>query len=387
MLTREIAQEIVFETMSRLHRNVNMMDGNGVIVASGDSTRVDTLHEAAVEVIRTGQPVIIGKDDRHRWKGAEPGVNLPIVFHQQTVGVVGITGTPEDLLPFAELVKMTTEMMIKQSYFKLQSEWRQITKDMIIQELIKPAPSDREGIQHRLDALGTDFKPPYQVAVILFPNRSSHTQELLERLEASLGTVHTISSFQHVNQLTVIFFGESEERIRSKIIRITEDYRNKAVASVAGLSSLVASIGQITHAYREAEVALRFAVKSGQAFTSYLAIETQALLYEIPADRRARFVDRLLPKVSPKMLMTLRAFFECNLNIARTAERLGIHRNTLIYRLAQIKEATGCDPQTFEEAVTLQWLVWLGGGKHRLQQGGQPRRTNFDASMPFMDRI
>lgn len=48
MLTREIAQTIVLETSLRLNRNINIMDEKGIIIASGDPSRIDNIHEGAL---------------------------------------------------------------------------------------------------------------------------------------------------------------------------------------------------------------------------------------------------------------------------------------------------------------------------------------------------
>lgn len=46
------------------------------------------------------------------------------------------------------------------------------------------------------------------------------------------------------------------------------------------------------------------------------------------------------------------ALFENDLNIKLTAQKLYMHRNTLIYRLNKLKAATGLDITTFSGAIT-----------------------------------
>jgi len=55
----------------------------------------------------------------------------------------------------------------------------------------------------------------------------------------------------------------------------------------------------------------------------------------------------------PELLETLDAFLLSNLNLTQTAERLKIHRNTVIYRLDRLAEKLGKDPRRFEDAVEL----------------------------------
>jgi hypothetical protein len=67
-------------------------------------------------------------------------------------------------------------------------------------------------------------------------------------------------------------------------------------------------------------------------------------------------VKKVLSLASPLSLEeelrhTAGEFLFCNLNITDTANKLFIHRNTLIYRLGRIKSLTGYDIRNFLEAV------------------------------------
>lgn len=55
----------------------------------------------------------------------------------------------------------------------------------------------------------------------------------------------------------------------------------------------------------------------------------------------------------PELIETLEVFLKANLNLTQTAEELGVHRNTVIYRLDKITETLGRDPRAFEDAVEL----------------------------------
>jgi len=53
------------------------------------------------------------------------------------------------------------------------------------------------------------------------------------------------------------------------------------------------------------------------------------------------------------LIRTIRTFAECSLNVKETARRLGVHTNTVYFRLNQIKQRTGSDPRTFSGTSTL----------------------------------
>lgn len=75
----------------------------------------------------------------------------------------------------------------------------------------------------------------------------------------------------------------------------------------------------------------------------------QASVAKIVADQEA------LGFMQPDDLLhkTFSSFLSSNLSITETARSLGLHRNTVAYRLNKIKSTTGLDPAKFTEAVLL----------------------------------
>lgn len=54
-ITHQLAQDIVDKTMSILGKNINIMDEKGVIIGSGDKSRLNQFHEGAAKVIKEGK--------------------------------------------------------------------------------------------------------------------------------------------------------------------------------------------------------------------------------------------------------------------------------------------------------------------------------------------
>ena len=66
-------------------------------------------------------------------------------------------------------------------------------------------------------------------------------------------------------------------------------------------------------------------------------------------------LDRLGENV--EIIQTLEAFFNFDMSLTKTAETLGIHRNTLVYRLDRITETLSLDPRTFDDAVQIKLAI------------------------------
>ena len=73
------------------------------------------------------------------------------------------------------------------------------------------------------------------------------------------------------------------------------------------------------------------------------------------ADRKAELAHQILsPLLSDEQLFkTVQAFLASGLNLTDAAEKLHIHRNTLIYRLDKTKKLIHLDPRHFDDALQI----------------------------------
>ncbi|MCF8566852.1 helix-turn-helix domain-containing protein [Alicyclobacillus tolerans] len=354
MLTREIAEEIVRETMKRLNRNINIMDNTGTIIASGDPTRIDQFHQGALEVLKSGRALIITENNLEQFEGAQLGINLPIEFQGKTLGVIGITGHPGEVEKFGELVKMTTEMMVEQSFLASQWDWNQRITSMLIEEVIKQVPN-WGFVEHNLELLATHLSPPFSVVVLNLVESGVTNQRLLQTVTQSFGSDKCIVGFIRSSQLFVLVMGLPLEAFKSSILTLQEKLFHMSATLRMGVGTQVEMKESICRSYHEAQLALLI---EEQDVVFYSDTEPKSLMYQLDHGVRSRFVDRVLSNLPPKLIETLQVLFHCNLNIAAASRKLYVHRNTLIYRLGKIKERTGRDPLAFQDAVTLQAAIW-----------------------------
>jgi hypothetical protein len=131
--------------------------------------------------------------------------------------------------------------------------------------------------------------------------------------------------------------------------------RTRGASLRAGVSTLCSDLGEVARGYGEAQQALRHASAERPA----IALEDVALMDYLAAgtDRTAR---RLVPAAARRLAEsdgplaeTALAYAECDLNVARTAQRLALHPNTVHYRLRRIEELTGLDPRRFADLMEL----------------------------------
>jgi carbohydrate diacid regulator len=115
MIDPEVAQEIADETTGIVGYNILITDDAGIVIGSGDNSRVGTFHEASLETVQRGVMTSHDSAAAARLEGGKPGVTLPVVLENRTVGTVGITGNPDEVKRFGMVVKSQTEIMLRES--------------------------------------------------------------------------------------------------------------------------------------------------------------------------------------------------------------------------------------------------------------------------------
>ena len=132
MLEETLAKKLIERVSEYTSYNVNIMNEDGIIIASVDPKRVGTFHEAAYVITHNDRDVIM-VEDSEEYEGTAPGINMVIQIDGKRIGVVGVSGKPEEIRPVANITKMAIEVLIKYERQKLQSIRRQTKKERFIE--------------------------------------------------------------------------------------------------------------------------------------------------------------------------------------------------------------------------------------------------------------
>ena len=110
-LSRTNAEKIVKELNTVIDQSVNMMNEEGIIIASTDQERVGQIHEGARKIIEQNlEELVIRPEDVY--EGSLEGVNYPIMIGGEVIGVVGITGPVKEVAKYGQITrKMILEML------------------------------------------------------------------------------------------------------------------------------------------------------------------------------------------------------------------------------------------------------------------------------------
>lgn len=133
-LSQDNAQNIVEAMSGIINQDINMMDSDGVIIASTDHQRIGHFHEGAKRAIKLKKEIIISKDNE--FQGSKKGINLPVFLWDEIVGVIGITGDQEHVVKYGQIIKNMTEILLKEIYLESQSRLEKEARKHFVEELI-----------------------------------------------------------------------------------------------------------------------------------------------------------------------------------------------------------------------------------------------------------
>lgn len=353
-LQEQQARAIVQEINTVLPQKINLMNKEGIIIASTDPERVQTFHGAAARIIKDNLDELrIYRDDEY--PGARPGTNFMLQVEGEPIGVLGITGPYESILPLANVIRKMTELLVhEQEYQRLQNHLQQ-QRQLFLRELLDHSETflSKEQIErgHMLDI---DLSVPRRIVVADFeeipdPGRANDIFSQLEmeaqRLDAACCTLATS---QMIVFLTDI---RSQEQLRAFAKRLLVCAQSRGAELCLGLDSPAADNTKLRQAFEQARKALYSCHRKGTVrIKGYDEINMEIFADLIPLTAKREYVRKIFHGYSPLELVdaihTLECFFEHDGSITQTAAALYIHKNTLQQHLKKIAARTGYDPRS-----------------------------------------
>ncbi|WP_144340840.1 CdaR family transcriptional regulator [Paenibacillus darwinianus] len=363
-LSPELAKKIIREVESALNERLIVVDDQGIIIASTEQERIGTFHEGATIVMSTRRKLHITEEDVRTLRGVKPGINLPIFFNKQVIGVIGISGTPSVVEPYAELLRRMTEFIIREATRKEKEEWEKRGLEAYFYEWVHANDVDQE-LADRGHILGISTELPH--LCVLFQTELSPKDDLLREAQ-SLMTDYFQRLYERDAADYFLRWGNGQfllikhmpEAGTTQFRKLGKDFtkwqhyfaRNHRVHLSIGVGKTVEPF-RLHHSYGEARKALKISQVRRRPML-YGDLLLDMVLEEISAQTKEEFIRRILRTVDTdqELLETMLVYYQKQLSIKDSADALHIHINTLHYRLNQIRELTGINPKS-PEGITL----------------------------------
>ncbi|MFO6423192.1 sugar diacid recognition domain-containing protein [Motilimonas sp. KMU-193] len=372
------ARQIVARTMKIIPYSVNVMDERGYIIGSGDPARLQQKHEGAKLAITEQRMVEIDHATAANLKGVKPGINLPIIYLDKVIGVIGVSGEPSQVRQYAELVKMTAELIVEQADLMSQVQWNKRHREELVLQLIDPAPINLDQTYSVAQRLQIDLEKP-RVATIfkVIPDQNTafsleHLQQLVQLLEYperdNLVGILSVSN----NEVVVLkpisvsangWLRESENKRIDQLLKRINKLGKFTINMVLG--EYFPGPRGLAQSFETARLTMD-ALGNNKGGVFYyqdhkLPVIMSTILAEPWKAQQLRQPYDLLCQHDPKqtLLKTLVAFFEYNCDFTHTCEKLHIHRNTLRYRIDKVESITSLDINKISDKLHLYLAVRL----------------------------
>jgi carbohydrate diacid regulator len=373
VLSQKLAENIVNEVRKLIGEDIIVVSTDGTIIASTDKKRVGSFHEGAMHASKQKEKLIISEEDLPFLKGVKAGINLPIFFNKNVIGVIGITGDPQKVTPFGEVIRKMTELLISESYYADQFERQSRAMETFIMDWVQEIEWDQSFL-NRASVLGVNLSID-RTAIIA---ELEETGRVITRDEWS----SILNWFQaHVNDTAVRWGNErvvilldasqypTKESIQKKL-KSSFSFLNDRIGifAYAGVGQKM-SAPELRNSFRQAERALKIARRTKKVvFDEDLMLEM--LLEELSAKNKNEFIRRTIGSILPEndLLATLKELFNQNYSLKKTAEALHIHINTLHYRLKKLEEFTNLNVNNIHDLLNIYIALLLLDENTKIKQ-------------------
>lgn len=366
----EMLQSLVGKIIKDIGYNINIIDEEGIIVASGSLERIGTFHKIGKEAAMLEKRIDINHENTHLYDGVKEGINQPFYYNNKIAGVIGITGKPERIEEFVNVVKSMIELMIEQEVLKSKMYHRQSNKVFFLNLLMNlKTEEDYISVVNWANQSKYDLNKPrvavlFSVKEILENQKTYHVGEDKEAVKVKiLGLLKNtkdhnredISSYITPDRIVVLkvvasnSIKDRNEEIERYVYEINEELKKWFEGELTvGIGSVYEEVQLFKESYSEAEYTLQktIAYKRKERASH---IKNDLLSYfcsKLPEEMKHHFFNEYYQLISDKqeLMDTVITLAKCNMNILSASQQLYVHRNTVIVRLNRLKELFDLDP-------------------------------------------
>lgn len=351
IINKNIAEEIISQLKDVIPQDLNFFNKMGIILYSTNKDRINTYHEAAK--ISASKKSLIRVTRDSEYEGAKKGINIPLFFEDEIIGVIGITGEVLEVEKYATIIKKMTEILLKDQYMERSRNRKRESVRFYINDL-KNGKLNDASIQY----LGNDSLK--QLAVYKTEDLRFNFDDIeniyssIEKYLPNKNSIYAVSSSE-----IIIVFNETKMVRQSieKIVRNIEKLSNLKLSF--GISESFRSLSSFKNQYDNSLIALDWIRLRNKEYdlVFYDKMSLGILFSGLSKERKEKYIDRIFKdiEVEEKEMIydTLSTYIKYNGSITKCSEHLFLHKNTFQYRLNKIKDITGLDPRNLEDFMKL----------------------------------
>ena len=350
-----VAMKMVKTAKEAIGYDINIMDNEGIVIASSDPNRIGKFHEGAYRILKNQQPSI-EIDDPSELIGVKSGLNILLMCRNEPVGVLGITGEPEKVRPFGQVLKLAMEAILEQDQLKRSAIRNQTLHDRMTNGLINGYTEESELLRYAKKLNIHDGI--YRIPLLLRFETNVKAEMVFEILKKNANySQQDIMSYWKENDL-VIFKSFDKAPVET----IYREYRNIIKAYLGDVFAWGNENGcgfkMYSGSFCKKLVDYHLAVKRAVWLSGH---RRQPLDLEFLYDYMPYYFSQFIPMTElqdvfqfftsevdtdylQSMYETMDALKKTHYNLDRASKRLFIHKNTLFLRMNKYKQYYNIDP-------------------------------------------
>lgn len=363
MVTQPIADQIHSKVGALVHQPLSVVDAQGVVLATTDPAVDENLNVS-----------------EYPWA-------ISIHHGGKSVGHVVLAKQLPNFDEIAPLIRSIAELMLHQSLLIEQLPQQEERVDKFVYDLLTGEKKDNFTVMAEAKLFDVDLTKP-RIAIVLYVDDPTLTGEEPDHgdretritrykfaINRGLNSYYTTS-----RNNTIAYLGhnsfcilkdlngsdtsleENLDRFKKSINIIYGIFRSELKqTTTVGVGNYHGGIEGLRKSYQEALSAIELGAQNWDKNRVYHIDDfgVVAPLLSGVDESNIYFSRELLDKLGENdgIIQTLECFFNNNMGLTQTADQLGIHRNTLVYRLDRIAETLALDPRKFDDAVQIKLAI------------------------------
>lgn len=351
-----LAQQIADTVKDVCGHNINFINRAGIIFAGTDEKRIGNFHEIGYKAAQT--ETVIEVSEEEGYEGTQKGVNLPVYNNGIFVAVIGISGDPGEVRKYAHLAEKITHLLIRERELSAFSRTVSEKKHYVIQTLLSGENLEVDYLSECLRELGIDREGEKRVLIIRmnsdrgFPHSASIERKIQEMLEMAGISLFT---YYYPNKYLAI----ADARDFQKKLGIFQKFAKDHEKDVKIAAGKVCSVFQLADSYQSGLTALKSLSEKSGGLAVFDDLILEIVISSLDAGSKEAYLNKTVAKLNEDDMSLMAVYFDEEMSLKNTCQRLYLHKNTVQNRLDKIYDKCGLNPRKFRDAVVLYLAVKL----------------------------
>ena len=357
ILTPDFAEKFIQEIVGSLPYNVNIMDENGIIIASKSAERIGDFHEVAYGLL-TGNMKTGVVREQNQFIGTKPGINMLVNHRDRHVGVICVTGDPKSVESFAGFVKRSIEAMLDYEIRMAREGGARDREEEFMKYLLFSENYQHNEARRMAGYFNMDKRSATVVIILRVPPGPTDFSIIRALSRPISGRRSNIVLRGRTYDYIVLKFLEPHTAVGlSSFRKQVTDYIDEAIQGfpqeidTTYFQYYVGSIQVKMHDYRKsfhhAQYLYLYLKNSDRInfFCDHVAdFARKSVPLNLFRDIYEPFVSAFSPSERMMLIKTIKALESSNYNFIKASRELYVHRNTILFRINKIRDTLMIDP-------------------------------------------